>query len=93
MNPNHPRFPHRLLSFGLALFTFGASGKLVRHPIPLAAAWLLCVVFAVRFALELRISGEERESDVEPTLSRIALLNQFSIMVVFFGLLGFMRER
>lgn len=93
MNPRHPRFGQRMLSFGVSLFCFGITGKLLQHPIPLVAAWLLCVTLAIRFVLELRITGDERESDVEPALRRISLLNQFSIMVVFFGLLGFMRER
>ena len=93
MNSNHPRFGQRLIAGGGALLVAGTTIHLIGHRLAFVAGALLTLGLVVRLFIEWSISGEERDLDLLPQMQWLGLLNQFSIMVVFFGLLGLMRER
>lgn len=90
---HHPRLPQRLATGGAALFCLGFTPNLLPHRIPFVAGCLFTLSMLLRFALEMNIGQSEHEADLERKTRRFGTLTQFSVLVFFFGVLGYMRER
>ncbi len=93
MNTTHPRFFQRLQTLGAVLFVAGLSTHFGRYPSLMTAGILLTLVLLVRLSIELSIDEKEAEQSLERKLKRLSFLNQFSMLIAMFGVVGFMREQ
>jgi hypothetical protein len=89
---NHPRIYERLRCFGLALFTLGISSHNVDSPAIALAAILVTAMLVYRLKLELAIARNEDEAKLETKLHRIQQINQWMLVPIVVGCLGFMRK-
>ena len=88
----HPRIYERLRCFGLALFTLGIASHNVDSPAIAIAALAVTAMLVYRLKLELAIAHNEDEAKLETKLHRIQRINQWMLLPILLGCLGFMRK-
>jgi uncharacterized membrane protein SpoIIM required for sporulation len=89
---HHPRIYERLRCFGLALFTAGIASHNVDSPAIAIAALAVTAMLVYRLKLELAIAHDEDEAKLETKLHRIQRINQWMLLPIMLGCLGFMRK-
>jgi len=93
MNTAHPRFFQRLQTLGAVLFVAGLTTHLGRYQSLFTAGILLTLVLLVRLSIEFSIDDKEPEQTLERKMKQLSFLNQFSMLIAMFGVVGFMREQ
>ena len=93
MNTTHPRFFQRLQTLGAVLFVAGLTTHAGHFQSLSIAGTLLTVALLVRLSVEFSIDAAEPEQSLERKLKRLSFLNQFSMLIAVFGVMGFMREQ
>ncbi len=93
MNTAHPRFLQRLQTLGLVLFVAGLTTHTGRYQSLFAAGILLTLVLLIRLSIELSIGEREPEQTLERKMKQLSFLNQFSMLIATFGVMGLMREQ
>jgi hypothetical protein len=92
INWHHPRIYERLRCFGLALFTLGIASHNVDSPPIALAAIAVTAMLVYRLKLELGIAHNEEEAKLETKLHRIQRINQWMLLPIMLGCVGFMRK-
>ncbi len=93
MNIAHPRFFQRLQTLGAVLFVAGLTTHAGRYQSLMAAGILLTLVLLVRLSIEFSIDEKEPEQTLERKMKQLSFLNQFSMLIAMFSVVGFMREQ
>ena len=93
MNTSHPRYFQRLQTLGAVLFVAGLTTHASRYRSVFAAGLLLTIVLLIRLFIEISIDEEEPEQTLERKMKQLSFLNQFSMLIAMFGVVGFMREQ
>ena len=93
MNTAHPRFLQRLQTLGAVLFVAGLTTHTGRHQSLTIAGVLLTLALLVRLSIEFSIDEKEPDQTLERKMKQLSFLNQFSMLIAIFGVVGFMREQ
>ncbi len=93
MNSSHPRFFQRLQTLGALLFVAGLTTHTSRHESLTIAGILLTIVLLFRLSIEFSIDEREPEQTLERKMKQLSFLNQFSMLIAIFGVVGFIREQ
>ena len=93
MNSSHPRYFQRLQTLGAVLFVAGLTTHTGRHQSLTVAGILLTLVLLVRLSIDFSIDEKEPDQTLERKMKQLSFLNQFSMLIAMFGVMGFMREQ
>lgn len=93
MNTEHPRFTQRLQTLGAVLFVAGLTTRFGHHQSLTIAGFFLTIALLTRLWVEFSIAEREPDQSYERKMKQISFLNQFSMLIAVFGVMGFMREQ
>lgn len=93
MNTSHPRFVQRLQTIGAALFVAGLTTHFGHYQSLTIAGIFLTIILLVRLSIEFSIDEAEPDQTLARKMQQLSFLNQFSMLIAVFGVMGFMREQ